>query len=147
MVGMVSEPVVCRVEEGAIERFADAIDDPNPLYRDVEYAKKSRYGGLIAPLGFFGWPLKGKRVGEEIDYLGVIAEHLGLTQTLDGGNEYEYFLPVRAGDILTCYVKITDIVERRGREGKQMVLVILETRYLNQNGDLVAIARLTHIVR
>jgi acyl dehydratase len=147
MVGIVSEPVMCKVEEGAIERFADAVDDPNPLYRDAEYAKRSRYGGIIAPLGFFGWPLKGKTIEGDLNFREVIAKHMALTQGLDGGSEYGYFLPVRAGDTLTAYTKMADIVEREGRDGRTMVFVTRAIRYLNQNGDLVAIAKVTTIMR
>ena len=49
---------------GAIKRFADGIGDPNPLWRDVEYGKQTRYGSIIAPPSWafsvlagiqFGW--------------------------------------------------------------------------------------------
>ena len=33
----------------AIRHWADAIGDLNPLWRDEEYARKTLYGGLIAP--------------------------------------------------------------------------------------------------
>jgi hypothetical protein len=46
------------VEKGAIRRFADAVGDPNPLFRDDEYARNTPYGTIIAPPGFFGWPLQ-----------------------------------------------------------------------------------------
>jgi hypothetical protein len=39
LLGQISPPAVLQVEAGAIARYADAIDDPNPLYRNVEYAK------------------------------------------------------------------------------------------------------------
>jgi len=32
----------------AIRNFANGIGDSNPLYRDEEYAKKTKYGALIA---------------------------------------------------------------------------------------------------
>jgi len=37
------------VTDKDIRRFAQAIDDPNPLYYDEEYAKKTIYKGIIAP--------------------------------------------------------------------------------------------------
>jgi acyl dehydratase len=33
----------------AIRHFCDGIGDPNPLFRDEEYAKKTRYGSIVAP--------------------------------------------------------------------------------------------------
>ena len=41
--------VVFEVEKGAIKKFADAVDDGNPLYWDEEYAKNTKYGSIIAP--------------------------------------------------------------------------------------------------
>ena len=46
------QPCVCmntRITNDTIKRLVDAIGDTNPLYRDPEYAKKTRYGGIIAP--------------------------------------------------------------------------------------------------
>ena len=51
-IGQRSEPIVNVVEREAVRKFAEAIDDPNPLYVDEEAAKASRYGGLIAPPTF-----------------------------------------------------------------------------------------------
>ena len=33
----------------AIRKFADGIGDPNPLWSDEEYARKTRYGSMTAP--------------------------------------------------------------------------------------------------
>ena len=48
-IGKSEETVIMEVEKGAIKKFADAVDDPNPLYWDEEYARGSRYGSIIAP--------------------------------------------------------------------------------------------------
>lgn len=50
-------PIVFEVERGAIRRFAVAVGDPNPLYRDEGYARQMPQGVVVAPPGFFGWPL------------------------------------------------------------------------------------------
>ena len=70
----------------------------------------------------------------------------GYRRSVDGGIEYEFFYPVRAGDTLTASSMIKDIVEREGETGK-LVFVITETTYTNQNGDLVAKVRGTSIGR
>ena len=64
----------------------------------------------------------------------------GYSQAIDGGIEYEFFSPVRAGDTLSASSVIKDITEREDRAGK-VVFVIAETAYTNQNGDLVAKVR------
>jgi len=40
------------VTEDLIRHFADASGDRNPLWRDPEYARKTRWGGIIAPPTF-----------------------------------------------------------------------------------------------
>jgi acyl dehydratase len=146
MLGQVSPPAVLKVEAGAITRYADAIDDPNPLYRDVEYARNSRYGEIICPPGFFGWPIKGGglEAGELMGkVLGAVFES-GMMRILDGGVDYDFYLPVRAGDTLVVYGKFADARERVGQSGK-MLFLTMEQTYLNQNGDMVAKQRSTLI--
>lgn len=140
------------VEKGAIRRFADAVADPNPLFRDEEHARKSPYGGIIAPPGFFGWPLK-QFMGAPlvIEFPMDLMEPLSksgymMASALDGGIEYDLFLPVRAGDTLTASGSVKDIRERAGKAGK-MCFIVLETVYYNQSGALVAKARATTILR
>lgn len=144
LIGQFSEPVILKVERGAITRYADAIADLNPLYRDAEYARNSRYGELICPPGFFGWPIKGGGVEMTMGkVVGAVAE-AGLLRILDGGAEFEFYIPVRAGDTLTTYGQLIDVREKEGRTGK-MLFLTLEQKYLNQNGDLVAVGRATLI--
>ena len=146
MLGQVSPPAVLQVERGSITRYANAIEDPNPLYCDVEYARKSRYGEIISPPGFFGWPIRGGglEAGELMGkVLGAVFES-GLVRILDGGVEFDFYLPIRAGDTLVVYGKFVDAREREGRSGK-MLFLTMEQTYLNQNGDMVAKARNTII--
>jgi len=146
LIGQVSPPGVLQVEAGAITRYADAIDDPNPLYRNVEYAKKSRYGGIIAPPGFFGWPTQGGGL-ETGAVMGKVLNAVfesGMMRVLDGGVEFDFYIPVRAGDTLIVYGQFVDARERTGKTGK-MLFLTMEQTYLNQNGDTVAKGRATLI--
>ncbi|MBI4301310.1 MAG: MaoC family dehydratase N-terminal domain-containing protein [Chloroflexi bacterium] len=137
-IGAESEPTIMEVERGAIRRFADAIDDPNPLYRDEEYAKNTRLGGIIAPPTFFGWPYKQGKPASRVKN--------PFTRVLNGGTEVEYFQPIHAGDTLIATTKLVDIQERQGRPGiGRMLFQVRETTYKNQKGEVVAISRGTTI--
>jgi len=155
LIGKIGEPVVREVEKGAIKKLADAIGDTNPLYWDEEYAKKSRYGSIIAPPCFFGWPVKWAG-SVTFFYMPQFAElyqewmdimtKAGYPRRLGGGNEFEFFQPVRAGDILTSTLKIADITEREGKSGK-LIFTTFEVPYVNQNGEMVTKLRNTMICR
>ena len=142
---------ILEVEKGAVRRFADAVDDPNPLYGDEEYAKNSKYGSIIAPPGFFGWPSKWKGGSSSSPVTGDLRPALARAgynagSLIDAGTEYTFFCPIRVGDTLAALPRVVVITEREGKLGK-MAFVITETTYTNQNGDLVAKARGTLIYR
>lgn len=139
MIGVESEPSVFEIEKEPIRRWAEAIGDPNQLYRDEEYAKKKGYRSIIAPPGFvaqYAYPVKAGQA--RIRFRSPFA------RMLNGGNEYEFFKPVQAGDILTATTKLVEIYQREGRMGK-MLFIINETTFKNQDGEVVTKARGTGI--
>ena len=141
LIGRTSDTTIFEVEKGAIRRYANAIGDLNPLYWDEEYAKNSRYGAMVAPPAFFGWPITPTRGNllefEAREELMSVLGKAGYNHSVAAGREIELFRPVRVGDRLTASQMIKNIVEKVGRTGK-MAFVTIETTYTNQDGDLVA---------
>lgn len=134
-IGQTSEARTYEVERGAIRRFAEAIEDSNPLFNDERAARKTRFGGMIAPPTFcrsLGSPIPPVRL-DMPSYRG-----------LDGGSEWEYLVPIRAGDRITVQSKLADLREAEGRLGP-MVFIVVETSYTNQFGELCALQRSTGI--
>jgi hydroxyacyl-ACP dehydratase HTD2-like protein with hotdog domain len=116
------------------------------LYHDVEYAKNSKYGGMIAPLGFHGWPIKGGLM----EMMGSIIPPIlnaGYPVIVDGGLELESFVPIRAGDILSSHSTMTNIAEKTTKSGKGMLILTTEMNFLNQNGDKALVERSSVICR
>jgi len=124
------------IEKGMIKRFVQAVDDPNPLWQDEEYARKTRYGGTIAP-PLFVVVLGFDEFDKQIAAL--------MSGRLHAGTEFEYFKPVRAGDVITVTRKVADIREREGKKLGKMAFITFEITYKNQKGELVAICRQTTI--
>src|SRR3972149_2206181 len=68
LIGVELEPVTVELDRTLLQRFAVAIkwpSLPNPLYHDERYARKTRWGGLLAAptlCGGFPWlgPILGK---------------------------------------------------------------------------------------
>jgi len=145
-IGLVDPPAVYEVEKGAIRRYADAVGDDNPLYRDEEYAAKTKYGGIISPPGFFGWPVGTVPMGGAIGKAITAAMNAGYYRILDAGKSYEFFISVRPGDILVGSPQIADISEKEGKSGP-MYIISFRTTFTNQNGDVVANAFQSFICR
>jgi len=143
LIGMTLETIVFKVEEGAIQRYAEAIGDPNPIYNDPDFASKTKYGRLLAPPGFTGWPVKAGRLSERL--LGSLAKAGAPSRLLDGGIEFEFFEAVGAGDVLTATTKIASMTERETRLGKTM-FTTLETTFVSKKGDVALKSRSTFIM-
>lgn len=137
------------VTDRDIRRFAQAIDDPNPLYSDPEYAKNSRYGGIIAsPLicQMFAYTdapanqLQQDGSPKEIDV------PLPTTKVLGGSSSFEVGEPVRIGDEIKVTKKIADIYRKKGRSG-ELYFVVVDNLWENQHGQMVAHEVATYIHR
>ncbi len=148
--GKAEPPHIRDVEKGAIRRYAEAIGNNNPLYLDEEYARTTRYGGIIAPPGFWGWSMKpaasSTGLPQLVADLQAALTEAGFPRILDGGISYEFHIPVRPGDRLTVSPCVKSISQKEGKSGAMMICD-LETTYINQNGHLVAKAYQTFIAR
>jgi len=143
LIGVTLETIVFKVEEGAIQRYAQAIGDPNPLYNDPDFASKTKYGRLLAPPGFTGWPVKAGRLSDRL--LESLLKAGAPSRLLDGGVEFEFIEPVGAGAILTATTKIANMAERETRLGKT-IFTTLETTFVNQKGNVALKGRSTFIL-
>ncbi len=131
---------LCEVEKGHIKKFAQAVDDPNPLWQNEEYARKSKYGSIIAPPTFI-----------QDDALHTIMPKLSkmkspLHRHLYGGVELEFYKPMKVGDVLTARGKLVDLYEKGGKGGK-LIFMVVETSFSNQQGELLVKGRHTFIQR
>lgn len=140
---------VYRVTKRDIRRFAQAIDDPNPIYVDEEYAEATMYGCIIAPPLFCHAFAYDDSPASELREDGLpkdLETPLPTKRALGGGSSFEVGEPVRAGDVITVRKKITDIYKKQGKSG-DLYFVILDNIYTNQNGQMVAHEKATYIHR
>ena len=150
MIGKEGTPVTGEVYEKEIRRFCYSVGDLNPTYFDGEEAKRSRYGGAVAPPMFYDIPTVQEFPLDVLkeDGLAKTGHHVPLktTRSMAGGKEVEFIKPMRPGDKITRVGKIVDIYEKTGRSGA-LVFTVFENRYTNQDGELVVVERLTGISR
>ena len=80
----------------AIQKYCRSVNDLNPLYFDEEYARRSRYGGLIAPpsihilLMFSCTPTD---------------DWMRSPGTVNAGQSWSYNIPARPGDMIRLEVQ------------------------------------------
>ena len=114
-------------------------ETPPRLYWDEEYAKTTRYGGIIAPAEFnpFAWPVQREppAPGRETSQGAGVG-----TRGMNGGQTEEYFAPLRPGDVVASTSGLVDWYERQTRLGLTL-FTITETRWTNQKGELVKVKR------
>ena len=134
--GEETEPYSFDVEAGDIVRFALAAGETDAAFTDPAAARETAYGGLVAAPTF----LITMRI------LQVARQHLlnTLPNSVDGGTAWEYHAEIRPGDHLTGRARLVDLYEKQGRAGS-MVFQVVEIRYENQFGRLVATQRDTYI--
>ena len=128
------------VTESDIRKWAIATywpDKPPPLYWDEEYARGTKWGGIIAPRDFnpFAWPVDrpagppsaGARPGQ--------TPKKG-ENVLNGGQADTWFAPIRPGDVMTSRTRLSHWEERTGRLGLTL-FTYKEIEWHNQDGELV----------
>jgi len=98
-------PAKFPVNAAMIGLWCDAVGDDNPAYVDADWARGSRWGGIIAPATSLNmWTLPGyRRIHPHGEPLDVVTESLnaaGFTSVAAVGNDHDYLRPLRPGDRL-----------------------------------------------
>jgi acyl dehydratase len=121
-----------------IADFADAIGDPNPLYRDRTAARAAGYADVIAPPTFaivISMTGSARAIGDP--GLG-----LNYAMVVHGEQSFEYSRQIVAGDVLTAEVTISDI-----RDAGRNVMLTTLTEIRTVEGEHVCTARSTLVDR
>lgn len=150
------------VERGAVRRYAQAIMDEDPTFREP-CAANARYGGPVAPALFpthlfywrqFGAPDPVQEHARNPDFDGTVGltgglpdiEPLKHLSVLAGGSEIEFYRYARHGETVKLRARYADIVEKQTSKGP-MIFVVSESDYLTGNDELLLRVRRTQIRR
>lgn len=144
LMGQESPPWTHEVTTTSVRMFARGVGYTDPVYFDVEAARKAGYRSLPAPPTYLGTPVfipgQSSDTFSGPNQQGPSLNH-GLPNLLDGGTETEYFDTICAGDTLTAVSRLADLTTRESKSLGVMLLTTNETRYTNQDGKVVAIQR------
>jgi len=144
------------IDASDIRRWAIAVYYPEqapPQYWDEEQARKTRWGGMVAPEEFnpFAWMSAEPRASLGVEAARPWPElYLGVTPpetraNILAGLEVEHTkVRMRPGDVIRSATTLAGYRERQGRMGL-MLFTTSEERWTNQHGELVRTGRMTLI--
>jgi 3-hydroxybutyryl-CoA dehydratase len=115
----------------AIQRYCRAVGDLHPLYFDEDFAKRSRFGGLIAPpaihilLMFSCTPAD---------------DWMRSPGTVNVGQSWTYNIPARPGDVIRLEARCLDKFIRKDR-----LFAVHDNVFFNGRNDVICSGRGTTI--
>lgn len=120
-----------------IRRFGDGVGDYNPLWRDEEHAKASRFGMITAPPPFLYSVSLGVIAGEtgNIDRARVSTQYLPVNYA---GAEIEFIRPIWVGDRITSQETVGGTVKKTSGRIGTIAFNTGHVTYTNQRNELVA---------
>jgi len=121
-----------------IADFADAIGDPNPVYRDRGAAQAAGHPDVIAPPTFaivISMASSARAIGDP--GLG-----LNYAMVVHGEQRFEYSRQIVAGDVLTADVTISGI-----RDAGRNIMITTQTQIRTVEGEHVCTAHSTLVER
>lgn len=144
------------VTRSSIRHWCEAMEDANPLYTDEQYARRSKYGNVIAPavsiLAYVMPPLwpdgqseryhptRPKPPDEERDIREIIFELVlkhGYVGTMATNSTGEFIRPVYPGDRLFAQRKFVSVSRQKTTRVGVGYFMTFNRSITNQRGELV----------
>ena len=121
-----------------IREFADAINDPNPIYHDAEAAQALGYPDVIAPPTFA--IVLTLRAGHQV----IADPGIGIdySRVVHGEQRFVHSRPISPGDVLQVVVSIADIRSAAGND-----IVSTQAEVSTTAGEHILTAHSTIVVR
>jgi acyl dehydratase len=123
------EPWCYEATRDNIRHYAHGIGDDNRLWCDPEYARETRYGGIIAPPSFL---FACSRIIS--GYVGGLPG----VHAMWAGADWTWYKPIQRNDEIRTESHLKDLIERHTRFAKRAVQQIYHVNFYSQTGDLIA---------
>jgi acyl dehydratase len=133
--------------EDNIRNYAHGTGNDNPLFCDPDYAKRTRWGSVIAPgsmVSQIGAPMRGDKTPPEIKALqkslfrGV---HVFVS-----GSKWDWYRPVFPGDTIYTYVGEESCEVKQSEFSGRSVINVRRYVRVNQRNEVVAVYRMLRVL-
>lgn len=121
-------PFLQDVTNDTIRNFCNGAGDLNPLFRDLEHGRASRFGSVVAH------PLMPQCYG----YVGQTRWGFPGVHGFFAGGDWEFFRQWYPGDRISCVERVVGVEMKQSKHSAQLALQYTEGSFFNQRGDLMA---------
>lgn len=121
-------PFIQDVSIDSIRTYCNGIGDLNPLFRDLEYGRRSRHAAIVSH------PTQPMAYG----YIGRTRWGFPGVHGFFAGNDWEFFRNWRVGDRINCLERVVGVVEKESKFSGKLVIQYTEALFLNQHDDLMS---------
>jgi acyl dehydratase len=129
-VGHRFKPLIYPISQDVIEKYTQAVDDPNPFYLDRSIAEQGPFCGIIAPPALASlYVLKAYRTDSAPPPGGIHLEQ-----------KFAFSGPMHPGDVLTAQAELTRKTQRRGNWYLSFASVAV-----NQKGETIVTSESTSV--
>lgn len=120
-----------------IRHFVEGFGDANPLYSDEEYAKKTKYGSIIAPPSFL----------YTNQWTSLAGGFPGIHGFYSGG-DWQWFKPIFMGTKLKSIIAVRNLETKHGRMtgGGNIYIDYGDIIYVNDETNEIVAKELFHVV-
>lgn len=124
-----------RIEQRMVDEYLNATGDRDRMWSDKSAARQASYCDVPVPPGLLtSMQMEG---GSPSAYM---PEQAHLRGAVDGGGEWEFYLPVYIGDVIFTTRELLSVKQRRGKLG-EMIINTFNVTYRNQRSETVAKGR------
>jgi acyl dehydratase len=131
-VGREFDPPPYTLTAEAVEKYIQAVEDDNPIYRDEKAAREAGLPGIVAPPTTAAIYTRTSPILQKEGKMPPGSIH--------ARQEYQFLAPVQPGDTLTTKARVAEKFIRKERKW-----MVIESTTYNQRGEPVVFSRMTGI--
>jgi len=136
------------VNQPMIRHWVTALEDHNPVYTDPEFAKSSRFGGIVAPpLMLQTWTMAtpkisgiAERGGSPVEFSAnplATLDEAGFIATLATNSEFEIVRYLRLGEVITSTMVIESVSDLKQTRLGPGYFITWVTTYRDEQDEVV----------
>ena len=131
LIGKEYPAITLKVKKEILVAFSRSTGQVDPIYFDERTAKENGYPTIIAPPTFL--TVIAMQQENPYEYLEKI--NVSLDSVLHAGQDYRYFYPIFAEDVIEMKYRIDDVFQKKNGE---ITFIVFQSKYKNQDGLKIA---------